>query len=32
MYKRLYYYLDENNLLANEQFGFREKSTTEMAR
>ena len=31
MYKRLYYYLNENNLLANEQFGFREKSTTEMA-
>ena len=31
MYKRLYYYLNENNLLANKQFGFREKSTTEMA-
>ena len=31
VYKRLYYYLNENNLLANEQFGFREKSTTEMA-
>ena len=31
MYKRLYYYLNENNLLANKQFGFREKSTMEMA-
>ena len=31
MYKRLYYYLNENNLLTNEKFGFREKSTKEMA-
>ena len=31
MYSRLYYYLDKNNVLVDEQFGFKEKSTTEMA-
>jgi len=31
IYKRLNCYLLENNILANEQFGFREKSTTDMA-
>jgi hypothetical protein len=30
-YKRLVCYLTENNILANEQFGFKEKSTTDMA-
>jgi len=31
IYKRLNCYLLRNNILANEQFGFREKSTTDMA-
>ena len=31
IYKRLYCYLKDNNILVNEQFGFRERSTTEMA-
>ena len=31
MYSRLYHYLDKNNVLVDEQFGFKEKSTTEMA-
>jgi hypothetical protein len=29
IYKRLYRYLNVNNILVNEQFGFREKSSTE---
>jgi len=31
IYKRLNSYLIENNILANEQFSFKEKSTTDMA-
>ena len=31
IYVRLYRYLDVNNILVKEQFGFREKSSTEMA-
>ena len=31
IYKRLNCYLTENNILANEQFSFKEKSTTNMA-
>jgi hypothetical protein len=31
IYERLNCYLLENNILANEQFGFTEKSTTDMA-
>jgi hypothetical protein len=31
MYKRSHCFLIENNILAGEQFGFREKSTTDMA-
>ena len=31
IYVRLYCHLDVNNILVNEQFGFREKSSTEMA-
>ena len=31
IYKRLYCYLKDNNILVDEQFGFREGSTTEMA-
>ena len=31
IYVRLYQYLIVNNILVNEQFGFREKSSTEMA-
>jgi hypothetical protein len=31
IYKRLNSYLIENNILPNKQFGFKEKSTTDMA-
>jgi len=31
IYVRLYCHLDVNNILVNEHFGFREKSSTEMA-
>jgi hypothetical protein len=31
LYKRLYQHLNENNILVKEQFGFREKSSTDMA-
>jgi hypothetical protein len=31
IHKRLYQYLNVNNILVNEQFCFREKSSTEMA-
>jgi sarcosine oxidase/L-pipecolate oxidase len=31
IYKRLYCHLIRNNTLANEQFGFREKLSTEIA-
>jgi len=31
IYKRLYRHLKENNILVKEQFGFREKSSTDMA-
>ena len=31
IYKRLNCFLSENNILTSEQFGFREKSTTDMA-
>jgi len=31
MYKRLYNHLNELNILVNEQFGFREKSSTDLA-
>jgi len=31
IYTRLYRYLNEHNILVNEQFGFREKSSTDMA-
>ena len=31
IYKRLISYLTENNILTNEQFGFRKNSTTNMA-
>jgi hypothetical protein len=31
IYKRLYRYLNEHNILVNEQFGSREKSSTDMA-
>jgi len=31
IYKRLYCQLNNNNTLVNEQFGFREKLSTEMA-
>jgi hypothetical protein len=31
IYKRLNSYLTDNNILANEQFGFRKNSTTNMA-
>jgi hypothetical protein len=31
IYKRLYRYLNVDDILVNEQFGFREKSSTEMA-
>jgi len=31
IYKKINCYLLGNNILANEQFGFREKSTTDMA-
>jgi len=31
IYKRLYRHLKENNILDKEQFGFREKSSTDMA-
>lgn len=31
IYKRLITYLTDNNILANEQFGFRKNSTTNMA-
>jgi len=31
IYKRLNYFLIENNILTKEQFGFRERSTTDMA-
>jgi len=31
IYKRLYCHLNKNNILVNEQFGFREKLSTEMA-
>jgi hypothetical protein len=31
IYKRLYCYLTDNNILVNEQFGFREKLSTDMA-
>lgn len=31
MYKRLYAHLNNNNILAMEQFGFRKESSTEMA-
>jgi hypothetical protein len=31
IYKRLYCHLINNNILVNEQFGFREKLSTKMA-
>jgi hypothetical protein len=31
IYKRLYFHLNKNNILVTEQFGFREKLSTEMA-
>jgi len=31
IYKRLYNHLNELNMLVNEQFGFREKSSTDLA-
>jgi hypothetical protein len=31
IYKRLYSHLNKNNILVTERFGFREKSSTEMA-
>ena len=31
VYKRLYYYLVDNNILVKEQFGFREKLSTDTA-
>jgi hypothetical protein len=31
IYKRLYSYLNINNILVKEQFGFRKESSTEMA-
>ena len=31
IYKRLYYYLIDNNILVKEQFGFREKLSTDTA-
>ena len=31
IYKRLNCHLIENNILVDEQFGFKEKSTTDMA-
>jgi hypothetical protein len=31
IYKRLNRFLIENNILTSERFGFREKSTTDMA-
>jgi hypothetical protein len=31
IYKRLYCYLTDNNILVNEQFGFREKLSTDTA-
>jgi hypothetical protein len=31
IYKRLYSHLNKNNILVNEQYGFREKLSTEMA-
>ena len=31
IYKRLNCFLSENDILTSEQFGFREKSTTDMA-
>jgi hypothetical protein len=31
IYKRLYLHLNNNNILVNQQFGFREKLSTEMA-
>jgi hypothetical protein len=31
IYKTLYCYLNDNNILVNEQFGFREKLSTDMA-
>lgn len=31
IYRRLYRHLNENNILAKEQFGFRENLSTEMA-
>ena len=31
IYKRLYKYLQDNNILANEQFGFRDNSSTDTA-
>jgi sarcosine oxidase/L-pipecolate oxidase len=32
IYKRVYSHLNKNNILVNEQFGFREKLSTEMAK
>jgi hypothetical protein len=31
IYRRLYSHLNRNNILAKEQFGFRNESSTEMA-
>jgi hypothetical protein len=31
IYKELYYYVNSNNILANEQYGFRSNSSTEIA-
>jgi hypothetical protein len=31
IYKTLYHYLNEHNILVNEKFGFRKKSSTDIA-
>jgi len=31
IYKRVYSYLNDNNVLVDDQYGFREKLSTEMA-
>jgi hypothetical protein len=31
IYKRVYYYLEENHILDNEQFGFHENTSTDEA-